>query len=102
MDNHTQHLLLRCRFAREYLELTPSLLHKHLDASDNRNAFLASHAQQRVFQRVVDQIEDQFGVEVLGFEKLRRLDSRHADRRRVDDDVERCLGNSILLDGLGT
>src|SRR5207302_9846112 len=100
MYDHTQHLLLRRGFAREYLELARALLHKHLNARNNRNALLASHAKQRRLQRVVDQIEHKLRIQVFGFKHLRRLDSRHPDRRRVDNDVELRLGNSIFLDRL--
>ena len=101
MEDDAQHLFFGGGLAGEDLELARALLHEHLDAGDDGDALLAGHAEQRRFERVVDEVEDQLGVEVLGFEQLRGLVAGHADGRGVDDDVEGGLGDGVLLDGLG-
>ena len=57
---------------------------------------------QRRLERVVDQVEDQLGVEVL---RLRGAGGALLPAmpigRGVDDDVEVRLGERVLLDGLG-
>src|SRR5205814_4379558 len=67
---------------------------------NNRNPLLTSHPQQRRLQRIVNQIEHQLCVKVLGFKQLWCLDSSHPDRCRIDNNVELRLGDSILFDRL--
>jgi hypothetical protein len=100
VDDDAQHLFFGGGFAGEDFELARALLDEHLDAGDDGDALLAGHAEQRGFERVVDQIEDELGVEVFRFEKLRGFDSRHADGRCGDDGVEGGFRDGVFLDGL--
>jgi hypothetical protein len=67
----------------------------------NGDPLLAGEVDERCLERVVDEVEDEAGVEVLGFEDGRGLVAGHADGGGVDDDVEGGLGEGVLLDGLG-
>ncbi len=100
MDDDSQHLFFGSWLSGPDLELTGALLNEHLDAGDDGNVLLTGETEERGFEWVIDQIEDQLGVEVLGFEQRRALDAGHADGGRVDDDVEQRLGECVLLDGL--
>jgi hypothetical protein len=101
VDDDAQHLLFGGGLAGPDLELARALLHEHLDAGDDWDALLAGETEQRRFEWVVDEVEDELGVEVLGFEDGCALDAGHADGRGVDDDVEAGLGEGVFLDGLG-
>ena len=101
VEDDAEHLFFWRRLAGEDFELARALLHEHLDAGDDGDGLLARHADERRFQRVVDEVEDELGVEVLGFEDGGRLVAGHAYGSGVDDDVEGGLGDGVLLDGLG-
>ena len=68
VEDDAEHLLFGGGFAGEDFELARALLHEHLDAGDDGDALLAGHVDERRLQRVVDEVEDEAGVEVLGFE----------------------------------
>ncbi len=102
MDHDAEHLFLGSGLAGPDLELARALLDEHLDAGDDGDALLAGHAEERGLERVVDEIEDQLGVQVLRVKQRRGLVAGHADGRGVDDDVEGGLGDGVLLDGLGS
>ena len=69
MKDNPQHLVHWRRLARPNFKLPRALLHKHLDTRDNGDAFQASHPQQRCFQRVVDQVENDLAIQILDPEK---------------------------------
>ncbi len=73
MDDDAEHLFLGGGLAGEDLELARALLDEHLDAGDDGDALLAGETEQRGFERVVDEVEDELGVEVLRFEDLSAL-----------------------------
>lgn len=98
MDDYAEHLLFGSWFAGPDFELTRALLHEHLDAGDDGDVLLAGEAQQRCLQWVVDEIEDELGVQVFRFEDLIALLSCHAYGCGVDDDVERGFGECVFLD----
>src|SRR5271165_3932131 len=101
MNYHAQHLFFRSGFACPDLELPGTLVNEHLHACDHGNTFLPRHANERRLKRVVDQVEDQPRVNLIGLEEARRLDSMHTGWSGVDDDVEAALGQLLTLKGLG-
>ena len=79
MEDDAHHLFFGRRAAGPDFELARTLLHKHFDTRDDRDACLASEAEQRSFERVVDEIEDEFSAEVFGCERRDGLVPGHAD-----------------------
>ena len=65
MDDDPQHLFLGGRLARPNLELPRTLVDEHLDARDHRNSFFPRRPDQRRIDRVIDQVEDQPGIDLI-------------------------------------
>ena len=99
VDDDAEHLFLRSRFAGPDFELACALLNEHLDAGNDGNALLPRHADERCIGWVVNQVEDDFRLQFVGREDLRAFIASHADRRRIDDDVE-AGGIGLLVEGL--
>ena len=80
VDDDAQHLFFGGGLAGPDFELARALLHEHLDARDDGDVLLAGQAEERRFERVVDEIEDELGVQVLRFEDAGRSSCRPCRR----------------------
>jgi len=95
VDDYAEHFFFGGGFAGPDFELAGSLVDEHFDAGDDGEAFFAGHADQRRVDGVVDQVEDEAGVELLRFEERGGLDALHADGRCINDDVEIGFGDLL-------
>ena len=88
-------------FAGPDFELAGTLVDEHFYALDGGDASRLRGLEEWGVQRVVDQVEDKFGVPLVGFERERVRTAGHAAGGGVDEDVEMGLGDLAAVDGCG-
>ncbi len=95
------HCVFGWGFAGPDFELTGALLDEHFEAADGGDAAGLCEFEKRGFERVVDHVEDEIGVEFVFGEGQGLLRVLHTAGRGVDDRVEALSCELRVLEGFG-
>src|SRR5258706_7921328 len=90
----------RGRFAGKDLELPYGLLDEHLDPRNDYLILLSRPANQRGFERIVDQVEHHVGRN-FAIEEAAVDVRKHTERSRVHNGIEAAFGHQLPYQGLG-